>query len=68
MPYKKTERLIQYNNQYNKENYDRINLTLPKGYKERIKEFSDANGESVNAFIKRAIDSLLPPPAGDAEE
>lgn len=59
MAYKKTERLIKYNNAYNLEHYDRINLVLPKGSKERIKVHADAHGEKVNAFILRAINKLL---------
>ena len=40
-------------------NYDRINLTLPKGKKDVIRTHADSRGESVNAFINRAIDRLL---------
>ena len=36
MAYKKTDRLIAYNNQYNKDKYDRFSLMLPKGKKEVI--------------------------------
>lgn len=46
-------------NKYIKKHYDRINLTLPAGKKEVIKYQADKNGESVNAFINRAIDLLL---------
>lgn len=42
-------------NKYMAANYDRINLTVPKGHKEEIKAHSEALGESVNAFINRAI-------------
>lgn len=35
--------------------YDRINLTVPKGQKDAIKSHADSTGESVNAFIFRAI-------------
>lgn len=59
MAYKKTEKLIKYNNDYNKENYERINLFVKKGRKSVIKAAAGANGESVNAFINRAIDLLL---------
>ena len=31
MAYKNKEDTIRYNNNFTKENYDRINLTLPKG-------------------------------------
>lgn len=42
-------------NRYIAKSYDRINVTIPKGEKETIKAHADANGESVNAFIVRAI-------------
>lgn len=46
-------------NKYMKENYDRINLTLPKGYKEELSEVANGRGLSVNALIKVAIDKEL---------
>ena len=48
-----------YRNSWIAEKLDRINLTMPKGKKEIVKEAADKNGESVNAFINRAIDFLL---------
>ena len=39
--------------------YDRINLTVPKGQKEEIQAFAEANGESVNGFINRAISETM---------
>lgn len=59
MAYKKTDRLIAYNNQYNKDKYDRFSLMLPKDKKAIIKNEAEKNGESINAFINRAIDLLL---------
>ena len=44
---------------YVKENYDRQEITLPKGKKDRIKAHATAQGESVNAFINRAIDETM---------
>jgi predicted HicB family RNase H-like nuclease len=41
------------------ENYDRVNLTMPKGRKEEIKAHAESRGESVNAFINRAIDEAM---------
>lgn len=46
-------------NKYMKEKYDRVNLTLPKGTKDKIKAHAEGRGESVNAFITRAIDVVL---------
>jgi uncharacterized protein (DUF1778 family) len=42
-------------NKYIGINYDRINLTVPRGQKETIRTHAAACGESVNAFIARAI-------------
>lgn len=42
-------------NKYVKNNYDRINVTLPKGQREIIRAHANAQGESVNGFIRRAI-------------
>ena len=46
-------------NKYVKNNYDRVNLTVPKGKKEKIKAHAEAQGESVNGFINRAIDNQM---------
>ena len=46
-------------NKYMKGNYDRVNLTLPKGQKDRIKAHAESRGESVNAFVNRAIDETM---------
>ena len=40
---------------YMKENYDVYQIRMPKGKKDTIK----ARGESVNAFINRAIDEAM---------
>ena len=42
-------------NKYVKSNYDRINVTMPKGRRDIIKAHAEARSESVNAFINRAI-------------
>lgn len=44
---------------YVKANYDRMELTVPKGQKEAIKAHAEAQGESVNGFINRAIDETM---------
>lgn len=44
-------------NKYISKKYDRINLVVPKGNKEKIKEHAGSMGESVNAYINRLIDS-----------
>ena len=44
-----------YKNQWQTENKDRINLVVEKGKKDIIKAHAETIGESVNAFINRAI-------------
>lgn len=43
-------------NKYIEKAYDRINLTVPKGEKERIREHAESMGESVNGYINRLIE------------
>lgn len=42
-------------NRYIAKAYDRINLTVPKGSKERIQSAAHQNGESANALINRVV-------------
>ena len=46
-------------NKYMKENYDEIKVRTEKGKKGRIKAHAESQGESVNAFINRAIDETI---------
>ena len=46
-------------NKYIASHYDRINLTVPQGKKELIQGAAQESGESVNAYINRAIDCLM---------
>ena len=48
-----------YRNGWIAEKLDRINLTVPKGKKDTIKAHAEAQGESVNGFINRAIDETM---------
>lgn len=42
-------------NEYIKNSFDRVSVTLPKGTKERI----TATGESINGFINRVVAAAL---------
>ena len=46
-------------NKYVKDNYDRINVTMPKGKKEQIQTLAALCGMSVNAYINAAIDEKM---------
>ncbi len=41
------------------EKLDEIRIRMPKGKKELIKAHADAQGESVNGFINRAVDETM---------
>lgn len=49
----------EYKNQWQKENVDRVNLTMPKGKKDKVKQHAEQHGESLNGFINRAIDEQI---------
>ena len=53
---------------YVKANYDRMELTVPKGQKDTIKSHAAALGESVNGFIGRAISETMERDGGMAPE
>ncbi len=45
----------EYRNKWISEKLDRVNLTMPKGQKDIVKAHAESRGESLNAFINRAI-------------
>ena len=46
-------------NRYMAKAYDRISLIVPKGQKDLIKAHAEAQGESTNGFINRAISETM---------
>lgn len=52
---KKEFNQIKYQNEFNKKNYDRMELIVPKGQKAVIKEKAAAAGQSVNEFVYSAV-------------
>lgn len=52
-------KLTEYKNNYIAANYDRINLTVPKGMKARIEERAKSEGKSVNGFIGELLKQVL---------
>ncbi len=62
MPASKAQQKAQ--NKWIAKAYDRVNLTLAKGRKAEIKAHAEAQGESVNGFITRAIDETIERDAG----
>ncbi len=45
----------QYKNDFSKEHYDRMNLSLPKGMKEVIKNLAKEKNLSLNAYILELV-------------
>ena len=44
---------------YNAANYDRVELRLDNGQKDVVKAHAEARGESLNAFVNRAISETM---------
>lgn len=44
---------------YNKKTYDRIDVVVPKGQRQVIKDFAASQGKSLNRFICDAIDEQM---------
>lgn len=44
---------------WDKENYDRVYLTVPKGMKQRIEAVAQGQGMSIRAYILEAINDKM---------
>ena len=55
-------------NKYKKINYDRIEITVPKGQRDVFQAHAVARGESTNAFIGRAITETMERDTGGPQE
>lgn len=53
------ENKLAYIREYSKEKYDRINLTVNKGFREHYKSLAEAQGLSISAFFTRAADEYI---------
>lgn len=49
-----------YIDDYKRQHYDRINIFLPIGYKEKIKRLASSKNLSVSKFILECIESQYP--------
>ena len=48
-----------YKNQFTRENYDTFLVTVPKGIKEKIKEFAGGKNETVNGLVNRLLQTEM---------
>lgn len=62
---KNSKARIDANNRYNAKAYDRINIAVPKGDKDKIRLHADSKGESLNGFINRAIKETMERDSGN---
>lgn len=46
---------IKYQNQYNKDKYDRITIMVPKGNKIILQEYAKQSNLSLNAYINKLL-------------
>lgn len=46
-------------NKYNAKTYDSLRIVTKKGKKDLIKAHAEKTGESINAFVNRAIDETI---------
>lgn len=44
-----------YKRAFNEQNYDRIEITVKKGTKQALQEAANDKGESINGYIKNAV-------------
>lgn len=52
---------------YVKNNYDRLELTVPKGQKDIIKAAAENAGESLNTYVRNAINQRMERDANDPQ-
>lgn len=48
---------------WNKEHYDRISLTVPKGWRDDLRAWCESQGETVNGWLNGVIADALQRPA-----
>lgn len=46
----------QYDNQYAKDHYDRLNIQVPKGKKAEIQAHAKSKGMTLNAYVNDLIE------------
>lgn len=51
-----TEAQIRANNKYRDKTYDRVEVTVPKGTKERWRALAEQEGKSLNAYIVSRVE------------
>ena len=50
---------IEYNKEYNKQQYDTVNLRIPKGLRQTWKDAAENAGQSLNAYVMEAVETRM---------
>ena len=53
------ENQAKYRQEFNKNTYDRMEIIMPKGDKQKVKDYAKSKGESLNGFVNRAIKQAM---------
>lgn len=64
---KRLEKQYKRQNDYIKNSYDRVSITLPKGTKERIKATGESINGLINVLVLEYLDAHENTPPGDAQ-
>ena len=59
MAERKRDTAFERHNNYNRENYDRVNIMVPKGRREVWKEFAAKHGLSMNALVNQSVEEKI---------
>ncbi len=54
-----------YKRQFNAANYDRIEITVKKGSKQSLQDIAKEKGESINGYIKNAVQARFKADTGE---
>jgi len=55
----RTDAMIRASNKYEAEKVERVLFRVPKGKKELLQQHAAAQGESLSAFLNRAVDEAI---------
>lgn len=59
MAFKDKAQGFEYQNRFNRENYDRVTVMLPKGDKAALQAAAQGAGVSVGEYIRQAIEAKM---------
>lgn len=63
-----TEAQRRANDKYIKENYQKLSVSYPKEFCEQVRQAAKENGESLAAYVRKAIESRMNQPTQEQQE